>query len=249
MPDLPDLVRLVDAAADPWGALAALLASGAGVYALLPTGLFAGREHTTGTDPENDASPTREWTTRVDLGGLVRLCPEHVGEMLQRQSEINVSHVFAPWGDLMAIERGGPLHVTIDRLLAREQDLKPLKLRKPPKPVSVRDQERRSLGGDAFVSIRRASELLPGDEKRNRSALSESGITRVVQAEDAGGGRKTVLLGVRWRDVFDVFPTASEAAEADRLGLEREARSSVEAEPRRRRRPRKGGGFPLADLD
>lgn len=103
---------------------------------------------------------------------------------------------------------------------------------------SKRDAERLTLGADAMLTVRRAAELLPGDDKANRQIILTSGIVR------SHGGRKLV----RWGDVLDLFPTAAEQVETDRLEREREIRQELDTQPRRKPRRRLGGGFPLADL-
>jgi len=115
---------------------------------------------------------------------------------------------------------------------------------------SRRDADRLTLGADAVITIRRAAELLPGDDTENRRIITEAGIARVIRAAGEGGGRKNALQGVRWGDVLSLFPTASEARETERLDREREIQRDLDAQPkkpRRKSRARKGG-VRLADL-
>lgn len=105
--------------------------------------------------------------------------------------------------------------------------------------TSKRDQERLSLGADAMLTLRRAAELLPGNDKANRRALLEAHIVRDHNS------RKMI----RWGDVAALFPTVADQAESDQLDLERAARRAVEAEPRRRKRGPPTGDLRLADLD
>ncbi len=115
---------------------------------------------------------------------------------------------------------------------------------------SKRDAERLSLGSDALLTLRRAAELLPGDDKANRHKLLEGGIARVVhEADEGGNGRKRTVQMVRWGDVFDLFPTAREAEEAERLALEDNGWKTTASNARRRRKPRPPStDFRLADL-
>ena len=243
-----DLVPLVQAADDPWAALAALLARDASIYTDLPRGLYFAFDYRWQTDPETGASFTTDHhPARIDLGGLVRLWPKHLLEMVRVGVSVQVTAVIPSWGEPMTIERGGPLLITMAGLLAREEDCKALKLRKPKKPRSDRDEERLMQGDAALLTVRRAAELLLGDEKVQRRAISEAGIVRVIEKAD-GVERKKDLLGVRWGDVAALFPTEAEQVEAAQLDLEGQARRAVAAEKPRKRRPRKGG-IHLADLD
>ncbi len=240
MADTPDLFHLTEAAANPWAALAGLLAADAAVMTDLPRGLFFTFDPRWLRDPETGAlHSTDPSPTQIDLGGPVRLCPEHLQEMLRRRDAVLVDAVIAPWGELVHIVRGGPLLVTLGRLRGRGEDLKPLKLRKPSTPSSQRDDERLSQGRDAMLTLRRAAELLPGNDADNRRALLAAEIVR------DGDGRKMV----RWGDLAALFPSAAEEAEAAQLGLEREARRAVETEPRRRKSKPRKGSIHLADLD
>ena len=243
--DLP-LVRLVDFAADsghdPWHLLDKLLEARADVHTHVPSGRYFAFFTRTSADPFQcgEVVVTVDNEVWLDLVGRVTLLPSDVEEMARLRSSVAVRRVKARWDEWVEIDVGGPLVVTLEALSASAEDLAVAagKLPRPPKKPSQRNLERLSLGADAFVSLRRAAELLPGEDQANRRALIEAGIVR------DRGGRKMV----RWGDVAALFPTEAERAEEQQLELEGEARRSVAAEPRRKRRPRKGG-IHLADLD
>ena len=142
---------------------------------------------------------------------------------------------------------GGPVILSLASLLVRAEDLRTHDIRRPSTPPSRRDQERLLLGGDALLTVRRAAELLPGDDHANRQAISEAGIARTVHQADDGSGRKRDVQAVRWGDVLSLFPTASEQIETGRIDRDREIRRDLDAQPRRKPRARKGA-VRLADL-
>lgn len=88
---------------------------------------------------------------------------------------------------------------------------------------SLRDVERLFQGRAATFSVRRAAELLPGDDKRNRAWLrSQAGLIR-----KAANGEDFVI----WGEVLDRHPTKDSNEES-------EARS----------KPKRTGGLPRVSL-
>ena len=250
-----DLVRLVDFAAasghDRWRLLDKLLEARADVHTHVPSGRYFAFFTRTSVDPFQcgEVVVTVDNEVWLDLVGRATLLRSDVEEMARLRSSVALRRVKARWDEWVEIDVGGPLVVTLEALSASADALTAAAsmLPRPPKKPSQRDLERLIQGDDALLTVRRAAELLPGDEKLHRSAIPKAGITRVIERAD-GVERKKDLLGVRWGDVLDMFPTEVEQVEAAQLDLEGEARRSVAAEPRRKRRPRKGG-IHLADLD
>ena len=244
----PDLARLADAAADPWPALKTLFDADAHVHTQLQRGLYYTLAPNTQPElPPGVGSSAPGEPIKVDLGGPVRVQPEHLHELLRHRAPIAARQISAPWDELVTVHVGGPVVISLESLLVAAADLRTRGIRPPARPPSRRDQERLQLGADALLTVRRAAELLPGDDQANRQAIAEAGISRVVHETD-GGERKRTVLAVRWGDITSLFPTASEKAETERIDREREIKRDLEAQPRRKRRRRKGGGIRMADL-
>jgi hypothetical protein len=235
---LPKLVRIVDLAAlraaDPWSILDERLHKGEAVFTKLPEGRYFTYYTRRGYDPFEARETVLSVDPEVwlDLQGLVGLQAHDLQEMARRRDDVEVHRVMAVWGDVETVDVGGPLLVTVASLLV------PGSGERMPARRSVRDAERLALGADALLTVRRAAELVPGDDRTNRQIILQAAIVC------DHGGRKLV----RWGDVLSLFPTASEQVEITRIDREREIQRDLDTQPRRRKPRRRNGAVRLADL-
>jgi len=86
-----------------------------------------------------------------------------------------------------------------------------------PKQRSLRDAERLAQGLGAVYSPRRAAELLPGDDKRNRAWLRQQGLVHRTEV-----GKEVVI----WAEVVDVLKAAPSIGANARTTARRRRRSA-----------------------
>ena len=126
-PSYAALVRIVDrcaaAGADRWQVLDNLVEAGVDVHVRLPPNSYGTHYSRTTEDPfmPGEVAVSVDPETLLDLGGVCTLHRRYVGEMARLRRDIEVTSLVAPWGEVVDVDEGGPVTVTLESLLVDEE--------------------------------------------------------------------------------------------------------------------------------
>ena len=193
-------VRLTDFAQqrrlDPWHLLDKFVEAGAEMSTSLPEGRYFTHYTRTAFDPfEGRDVETTDPEVCLDLVGSAGLMASDVAEMARARSAVAVVRVKARWGEVVTIDEGGPVLVTIDALFTT-MGVQP-RMAVTPTPMENAPPEgtpTTSTRCAEWVSTRAAARSLT---TRNEAlyALVERGLNEGVCREVGGGGQRR---HVRW---------------------------------------------------